>query len=236
MGEIKALAFDVGGSVFDWKSAVKKGIESLAKIKSVSIDSEEFAMGWRLRLFQILMQVKTGALPRMNADQILRYTLDDLLTKFPGLDLSDSERDQLMMVWHKMEVWEEFPEALEKLKTKYKVFVLTILSMAIAVDCSKHNGITWDAVISCEFLNHYKQDPGAYIQGAALLGLKPEEVMMVAVHPSDIESAQKAGMKAAFVEPKSNEPDVPGLSFPPNYEKYDYCAKTFMDLATQLCG
>jgi len=235
MSQIKALAFDVGGSVFDWKSSVIRGIESLTQARGVAIDSEAFAMGWRLRKFQTLMQVKQGAVSRMNADQILRYTLDGLLGDFPSLNLSDEEKDQLMTVWHKMPVWNEFPEALEKLKSRYTVFVLTILSMAIVVDCSKFNGITWDAIISCEFLNHYKQDPGAYIQGAELLGLKPEEVLMVAVHPSDIEAAQRAGMKAAFVEPKTSEPDVPGLSFPPKYDQYDYCAQTFMDLADQLC-
>jgi 2-haloacid dehalogenase len=235
MSQIKALAFDVGGSVFDWKTSVINGIEPLAHAKGLTIDCDAFAMGWRLRKFQTLMQVKSGAVPRMNADQILRYTLDDLLTEFPGLTLAETEKDQLLTMWHQMPIWDEFPAALAKLKSKYTVFVLTILSMSIAVDSSKFNGISWDAIISCEFLSHYKQDPGAYIQGAGLLGFKPEEVMMIAVHPSDLEAAQRAGMKAAYVEPKSGEPDVPGLSFPPKYDQYDYCAPTFADLASQLC-
>ena len=236
MPGIKALAFDVGGSVFDWKSSVINGIAPMAQSKGLSLDPEAFAMGWRLRKFQALKQARQGELPPMNVEQILRYTLDGLLEDFPGLELSEDERERLLMAWHTMPVWEEFPEALEKLKAKYTVFILTVLSMSIAVDCSKFNGITWDAVISCEFLRHYKPEAGAYIQGASLLGLRPEEVMMVAVHPSDIEAAQRAGLKAAFVEPKSNEPDMPGMTYPPNYDQYDYCARDFMDLARQLCG
>ncbi len=236
MPEIKALAFDVGGSVFDWKSSVIGQVAPLAREKGLSLDPEAFAMAWRLRKFQALARVKQGAIARMNVDQILRYTLDGLLGDYPGLDLSEVEKERLLAAWHQMPVWEEFPEALERLKARYKVFVLTVLSMAIAVDCSKHNGITWDAVISCEFLSHYKPDPGAYIQGAALLGLRPEEVVMVAVHPSDIEAAQRAGMKAAFVEPKSKEPDIPGATHAPKYEQYDYCARDFIDLAGQLGG
>jgi 2-haloacid dehalogenase len=233
---VKALAFDVGGSVFDWKGSVIKNLKTIVTSKGVEIDFEAFAMGWRLLKLQTLAKVKNGSIPRINADEILKQTLDELLLDFPDLNLSESEKIDLHNAWHTMPVWDEFPDALERLKSKYYVFVLTILSMSIAVDSSKFNGITWDAVISCEFLSHYKTDPGAYIQGTSLLNFKPSEVMMVAVHPADLTAAKNVGMKTGFVEPKGNEPDIPGLTgVEPDYDQYDVCAKTFQELADKIC-
>ena len=167
-------------------------------------------------------------------DVMLRMGLDELLDGRPELPFDESDRVQLMSAWHQMNVWPEFPEALERMKSKYTVFILSVLSMSIMVDSNKHSGITWDAIVSCEFLEHYKQHPQSYIKGAALVGFEPEEVCFVAVHPSDLLSAAKTGMKTAYVEPKGSEPDVPGLVMPYYPEDYDYNAQTYLDLCEQL--
>ncbi len=236
MAAVQALTFDVGGSVFDWKKAVLQEIDVRAQALGTEVDSETFAMNWRMRMFEILDQVKKGEVRRMNADEMHRCALDDVLTIYPNIAPAARERDEMNQVWHRMPVWPEFPATLSRLKEHYRVVVLTILSFAIVVDSSKFNGITWDGIISCEFLSHYKPHPEAYLAGCRLLGLKPEQVMMVAAHPLDLEAAGAAGLRTAFVEPKLKEPERSGISSVANRDKYDYCAEDFTDLAAQLCG
>ena len=92
-----------------------------------------------------------------------------------------------------MNAWPGSAECLEALRSRYKVTVLTVMSWAIAVDCSKHNGISWDGILSCEFLGHYKPEPEAYHASAKYLGLDISEVMMCAAHKGDLQAAARAG-------------------------------------------
>ena len=234
MTKIKALAFDVGGSVFDWKGAVIPAVALKADKYAAEIDTDEFAMNWRLGMFMTLLRLHKGEIPHCNMDVMLRIALDELLTRHPELPLDEDDRADLMQAWHRMDVWDEFPAALERMKSKYTVFILSVLSFSIMVDSNKHAGISWDAIISCEFLKHYKQHPQSYIEGAALMGLAPEEICFVAVHPSDLLAAKKTGMKTAYVAPKADEPDVPGLVMAYDPDDYDFNAQTYLDLCDQL--
>ena len=56
-----------------------------------------------------------------------------------------------------------------------------------------------DLILSAELFEHYKPDPETYLGAAKLLGLAPEQVMMVAAHNQDLKAAQQLGLKTAFV-------------------------------------
>ena len=238
MRKFKALAFDVGGSVFNWKGAIKDALEVVTAEQGITIDAEEFAMEWRKHLFLVLMEVRRGELPHMNVDAVLPIALERIAPRFPQLDLNEAAAASLHHAWHNMQAWEDFPPALARLQEKYMVMILTILSFSIVTDSSKASDITWDGVISCEFLNHYKPEPGAYLEGCALMGFKPEEVCLVAVHPSDLKAAKNAGMGMAYSAPQLNEPDVPGQTLEelPAPEEYDYYAQSFEELADMMCA
>ena len=135
----------------------------------------------------------------MNADGIHRLTLDTVADRYPELALSDEEKDDLTDVWHSLQAWPDANPAIQRLRSKYTVVVLTVLSFGIVVESSKHSGIDWDAIISCEFLEHYKPDTDAYLDGLELLGLEPHEAMMVAAHKWDLLAAKEAGLATAYV-------------------------------------
>jgi 2-haloacid dehalogenase len=193
------LTFDVGGTVFDWYGAVTKAVGDLAEAKRTEVDASAFAIGWRELFFDTLAQVRTGVLPRMNADGIHRLTLDTVSGRYPALALSDEEKDGLTDVWHRLSAWPDANPAIQRLRSKYTVVVLTVLSFGIVVESSKHSGIDWDAIISCEFLAHYKPDTDAYLDGLDLLGVEPREAMMVAAHKWDLLAAKEAGLATAYV-------------------------------------
>lgn len=232
---IKSLTFDVGGTIFDWHHTIRNEVERLAQARGVTIDCAAFTNDWRQRMFELLAQVRSGALPWMNADDLHRRALDGLAGAYPNLDLSEAERNALNRVWHRLQVWPDVPQALEQLRRRYTVVVLTVLSWAIVVDSSKTAGITWDGILSCEFLGHYKPDPEAYQAGVRLLGIAPHEAMMVAAHPRDLRAARAAGLHTAYV-PRPGERGAgndPDLSPQPDT---DVNATDFHDLARQLVG
>ena len=183
LSQIKALTFDVGGTVFDWRGAIESEVGRIAQRQGADVDVPQFATDWRRGMFAMLARVRSRELPWMNADQLHRAVLDDVMAKHDSLTLSASERDELNGVWHRLDAWPDAPAAIERLRGRYTVVVLTVLSWAIAVDCSKRSGIGWDGILSCEFLGDYKPDAPAYRAGVRLLGLEPEQTMMVAAHP-----------------------------------------------------
>ncbi len=229
---IRALTFDVGGTVFDWQGATQAAVGRLATERGVELDVVGFCLDWRRDMFRQLSKVRSGDLPWLNADDLHRQTLDPLSENHPGLKLTDADKDDLTAAWHAMDPWPDFVPALPQLRATYTTAVLTVLSLSIVVDCNRRSDLSWDAVMSCEMLGHYKPDAGAYERGAELLGLVPSEVMMVASHPGDLRAAMAAGFRTAFVLPRHDEP---GGNDDGNPEDFDVVAADFTDLVTKIC-
>lgn len=233
LSQIRALTWDIGGTVFDWHHTIKDEIAALAEARGADLDPALFANTWRRRMFQELQRVRSGDLPWMNADQLHRRVLDELASEHPALELSAADRDELNAVWHRLAVWPDAPDALRRLRKRYTVVVLTVMSTAIAIDSSKHNGLEWDAVISCEFLGHYKPAPEAYLGALKLLGVEPGQAIMCAAHPGDLRAAMAAGLRSAYLPRpgESGEGNDGDLSPQPDF---DINAAGFTDLAGQL--
>lgn len=102
--------------------------------------------------------------------------------------------------WHQLNVFAGAAEAIDRLRTRYTVVVLTILSWESIVSSSKAAGVQWDGILSCEFLGYYKPSLQAYLKATRLLGLKPSESMMIAAHDGDLAAARFAGLHTALVK------------------------------------
>jgi Haloacid dehalogenase-like hydrolase len=98
---------------------------------------------------------------------------------------------------------------------------------------AKYAGLPWDCILSAELAHHYKPDPETYQMAADLLGLRPEQAMMVAAHKGDLRAAQAVGLQAAFVtRPMEFGPErTPDLTPDPVFTIH---AVDFHDLAAQL--
>jgi len=240
LGEIKALTWDVGGTVFDWHHTIKREISGLAEAQSKQIDAAAFANKWRFKMFELLQPVRKGEATWRNADELHVEALDIVLDEHDWA-MTLSARQDLNTVWHRLDAWSDAPACIEKLRSRFQVTVLTVLSLQIAVSSSKHNQMSWDNIFSCEFLGHYKPDPEAYQKAASLLGLRPDQVMMCATHKNDLKSAADAGLRTAYVH-VSDEHDVVSKHFfgadasvqIPTDDQFDVVAKDFPDLSTKL--
>ena len=237
LSNIKALTWDVGGTVFDWRGTIEDEVRRLAAEQEADIDVAQFATDWRVWSFDTLVRVNTFELPWTNLDHIHRKVLDDVLDKHSELTLSTSERDALTEIWHHLRAWPGAAEAIARIKNRYTTTVLTVLSYSIAVDCSKLNGISWDGILSCEFLGAYKGPPNAYNKAIRLLRCQPSEVMMVAAHMNDLKAARRAGMHTAYIHREGESNVTPGFSDIPTATddpEIDIVATDFPDLVDKL--
>ncbi|MCF8143468.1 MAG: HAD hydrolase-like protein [Deltaproteobacteria bacterium] len=232
MEEVKGLFFDVGGTVFDWKNTVRYEIEKLANEKNQFIDGNSFANDWRSEMFTIHTQVRYGNLPWMNSDDMHLGALKKLATKYPILGIVDL-KSLLESTWHHLKAFPGSREAINRLRGRYTVVVLTILNWNSIVSSSKAAGLQWDGILSCEFLGYYKPSLQAYLKATSFLGLEPKEGLMVAAHKDDLAAAKAAGMHTAYVnvpEKDSTFQNVDRSSEIP----FDIEARDFLDLCEKL--
>ncbi len=231
--EIKALAFDVFGTVVDWRSALIREGGELGEAKGLEVDWVAFAHAWRAGYEPAMQRVRSGELPWLNLDALHRIILDGLIEQF-GIDsLNEAERDRLNRVWHRLDPWPDARLGLERLRGQFIVAPLSNGNVSLLTNMAKRADLRWDCVLSVELSHHYKPDPEVYQKAAQLLDLLPEQVMMVAAHNSDLKAAQAEGFQTAFVY-RTNEYGPHQTTDLEPETSFDIVAKDFSDLADQL--
>jgi 2-haloacid dehalogenase len=230
---IKALVFDVFGTVVDWRGSLIREGRALGQRKNINIDWIAFADAWRGGYRPAMDKVRKGKLPWMNIDALHRLILDDLLKEFGIRGLTATEKDDLNRAWHRLKPWADSVRGLKRLKQKFIISTLSNGNVALLTNMAKNAGLPWDCIISAELFQHYKPDREAYLGAAKMLGLKPAEVMLVAAHKDDLQAAKRCGLKSAFItRPKEFGPKVKvDLSPEPTFS---YNAGSFLELADQL--
>jgi 2-haloacid dehalogenase len=159
--------------------------------------------------------------------------LDRLSPQFHLDGLSEAEKDHLNRVWHRLSPWPDAVGGLTRLRRRFVLATLSNGNMALLVNMAKHAGLPWDCILSAELARQYKPAPAVYQMAADLLGLRPEEVMMVAAHKSDLRAAHQAGLRTAFV-PRPLEFGPAGAADTGPDTSFDVTAGDFLDLATKL--
>lgn len=230
---VKALVFDVFGTVVDWRTSVAREVEALAKRKGFTVDGPKFADAWRAEYRPSMDRVRSGALPWTNLDALHRMSLNKILVDFRIAGLSESEIDTLSRAWHRLQPWPDAVSGLTRLRKKFIIAPLSNGNIALMTDMAKHSGLPWDCILGAELVRHYKPDPEVYQSAASFLALKTSEVMMVAAHLSDLRAAKNGGLRTAFVaRPQeygpNGKPDLAADS------SVDLSAKDFNDLARRL--
>jgi 2-haloacid dehalogenase len=201
---VKALVFDVFGTVVDWRSSVAREVEALAARKGRKVDGAAFADAWRAQYAPSMNKVRTGELPWTRLDQLHRMSLDRLLPEHGLTGLSEAETAELNRAWHRLRPWPDSPGGLARLKRKFIIAPLSNGNIALMTNMARHAGLPWDCVLGAELARHYKPDPEVYRSAADFLDLRFEEVMMVAAHLNDLQAAKKVGLHTAFV-PRPDE-------------------------------
>jgi 2-haloacid dehalogenase len=234
LDDVKALTFDTGGTILDWHTGFSTALAETGAKYGVENDWAALTNELRRRSLKRMLNLGEHEPPTYNFDDGHRAALDEILDE-NGLDAVTAE-DRRKIWWdkaHSFQCWPDFSGTLPKLREKFICASFTILSFRIIIDTAKHNGLSWDAVISCEAIGKYKILPEAYLTAAKFLQLEPGQCCMVACHNFDLDAAKAAGFKTAFVR----RPDEWGPAGPPDptpNPHHDLVVDDFPEMARKL--
>jgi len=233
MSEIKALTFDVFGTVVDWRSGVAREAEAALAPKGPALDWGAFADRWRALYQPAMEQVRTGARPFTILDVLHRENLVVLLNELGIVGLSDAEIDALNFAWHRLDPWPDVVDGMARLRRRFTLASLSNGNVALMVDMARRAGLAWDVIFGAEVARAYKPQPEAYDSAARMLALDPAECLMVAAHPADLAAAASRGFRTAYVHRpleygSGREPKRPTAG------TFDYQVESFRELAEVL--
>jgi 2-haloacid dehalogenase len=232
--EIKALVFDVFGTCTDWRGSVIRECEAVGRAKGVTADWSAMADEWRREGYiRGIARIRAGETPYVGSDDLFRRKLDELMPKYGITGLGEEEVVRLAHAWRRLDPWPDTVEGLKRLKARFFIAPLSNGSFPTLTRMAKRAGMAWDCIISTEMRQTFKPEREAYMLAPTLLDLRVDQVMLVAAHESDLRGARAAGLHTALVpRPLEWGPDAPPLE-PPD-PSFDFVAKDFLDLATQL--
>jgi 2-haloacid dehalogenase len=199
MERVKALLFDVFGTLVDWRGSIAREAQASLSPFGVAIDWLAFADAWRGRYQPAMDEVRNGRVPFSNLDVLHRRNLDAILKDFQLDHLDEPTRLNLNLAWHRLDAWPDTRPGLTRLRTKFRIAPCSNGNISLMVDLARRNGLIWDAILGAEIARDYKPNPAVYRSAAAAFDCEPQEAMMVAAHSSDLAAAAAIGLRTAFI-------------------------------------
>ena len=232
---VGGLTFDTGGTVFDWYTGILRALIRAGERLSITADWPTVTWAWRQQSTGMVNDGLPEAIGRasMDMDDVLKVSLDRVLSEF-GLDaIPDEERQRLVRAWRELDAWPDARTGLPRLRERFIITPFTILNTELVILASRRSRLSWDCVISCEMIGTYKTHPRSYATAAHWLGLKPENLMMVTTHNNDLRAAHACGFRTAYVYRNDEWGPRPSLDPDPD-PLADIVCQDFDDLADQL--
>jgi 2-haloacid dehalogenase len=230
---VKALTFDTFGTVVDWRSTIIADFKLFGTLKTLDIDWEAFVDEWKSAYKPGMDAVRKGTWPWTTVDGIYRRKLDEMLPRYGLEQLTETEKTFLNHVWHRLDPWPDAVAGLLRLKKQYVISPLSNGDVSCLTNMAKRAGLPWDVILCAELFRHYKPDAEVYLGAIAMLGCKPNEVMMVAAHNYDLKNARSHGMRTAFIARPTEYGPHQDKDFEAE-EDWDIVARDFGELATKL--
>jgi 2-haloacid dehalogenase len=241
MSDVRAILFDVFGTVVDWRGSVISELAAWGAAHGVEADWAGLADAWRGAYAPSMDEVRRGARPWTVLDDLHRASLAALLPQF-GVPAQDAATmTHLAHSWRRLQPWPDSVAGLQQLRRQRVVAALSNGNVALLVAMARHAGLPWDMVFGADLWRHYKPDPETYLGACGLLGLPPESVMLAAAHPTDLAAAQRFGLRTAFIArplecgPLEHRPAKHGtLSASDPGGQWDFAVGSITELADRL--
>jgi 2-haloacid dehalogenase len=198
MTTIRALIFDVFGTLVDWRSGVAREARSLLGLPVA--EAEAFADAWRAQYQPAMEAVRSGELPFCKLDVLHRHNLDRVLAD-AGLasKVDEATRSELNLAWHRLDAWPDVTPGLVRLRQNFRLAPCSNGNISLMVDLARRNAFPWDAITGAELARDYKPKAEVYLAAASAFDCAPAQTLMVAAHSSDLKAAAAAGLQTAFV-------------------------------------
>jgi len=210
---VRALTFDLFGTILDLGGSLRPAITAFLAETAPSVSPDAFWDQWRqrqrLEQYQdtIMMLGHAGYLETVR--RALHYVL-----RLNAIE--PARQQQLMAAWQQLQPFPDVRPALERMKARYRLVVLSNGDPAFLAHLATHQ-VQWefDAILSATDNGAFKPHPSVYRRAAQVLGLEVGECLMVSANSFDAVGARACGFRAAYVdryrlpvEDSSYQPDV----------------------------
>lgn len=229
---VRALVFDVFGTLVDWRSGVAREAARLLAPVAPGLDGGAFADAWRARYNPSMETVRSGARAFVDLDTLQAESLPDVLAQFGIAGVPEDVRSELVQAWHRLDAWPEVPDALRRLRAKHLLAPNSNGHVRLMADLARRNGLIFDAVLGAGYSRDYKPKPALYRDAVAAFGFAADETMMVAAHSNDLAAAASHGLSTAHIARPQEHGPAGGEAAPT--VPVTYAARDLADLADQL--
>jgi len=232
--EVKALFFDVFGTLVDWRTSVAREAKRILGAQGHALDWPAIADAWRDEYQPGMEAVRSGRIPFSKLDVLHRLNLERILPRFGLSGLDDATLRDLTLAWHRLDAWSDVETGMARLRQLFLIAPVSNGNISLMVDLARRNGIFWDAILGAEVAGDYKPKPRVYLAAAEALDLAPAACMMVAAHTSDLAAAAACGLRTAHIARPNERGPGRGEAGPKG--PVDVAAADLEALADQLGG
>jgi 2-haloacid dehalogenase len=229
---VKALFFDVFGTLVDWRASIAREAEAMLKPLGTALDWPAFADAWRGEYQGAMEEVRSGRMPFCKLDVLHRRNLEITLQRFNFGSLGEEQKRELNLAWHRLDAWPDVPRGLALLKRKHLLAPVSNGNISLMVDLARRNNLPWDAILGSEIAHDFKPKPRVYLAAAEAFDLAPQDCMMVAAHSKDLQAAAALGLRTGHVA-RPNEYG-PGRGETSPSGPVDFAVKSLEELAEKL--
>ena len=195
----KVLMFDQYGTIVDIQGGLIEVATPFLKDKGWDGRPDAFVTWWRRTHFENSMIDALLQRDHISYRQIgeisVAYTLERA-----GIPHTPAEVSWLVAQIEKLKPFPDVPAALEKLRQRYPLAILSNGDPDMLEAARAHHGLQFDHIISVASAGAFKPHRSTYTQAAALVGVKMDEVIFVANHAFDCIGAKAAGMQTVFID------------------------------------
>jgi 2-haloacid dehalogenase len=177
-------------------------------------------------------EVRSGRIAFCKLDVLHCRNLDITLARFGVTALTEDDKNNLNLAWHRLDAWPDVASGLGRLKRKFLLAPVSNGNISLMVDLARRNNLPWDAILGAEVAGDYKPKPKVYLASAAAFDLTPDACMMVAAHSNDLAAAAALGLRTAHVARPNDRGAGRGESAPT--VPVDYAVRSLEELANIL--
>ena len=214
---VEVCMFDQYGTVVDMQGGLTAIATPFLKAKGWSGDPNSFVTWWRRTHFENSMIDALLHREHTPYREIGHRAVAHVMDR-AGIGYTKQEVRYLVGEIEKLKPFPEVPSALDKLRAKYKLVVLSNGDPDMLETAKLYHGIAFDRVISVAEASSFKPHVATYTKAAELLGLKMDQILFVANHAFDCIGAKSAGMRTAFIDrrrrPFGETPHQPDILVP----------------------
>ena len=196
---IKVCMFDQYGTVVDMQKGLTEVVTPYLKDKGWKGRPDAFVTWWRRTHFENSMIDALLDREHTSYREIGHRAVDYTLTRAEIPHTMDEVRYLVAQI-ERLLPFPDVPEALARLRTKYRIVVLSNGDPDMLEAAKQFHKIAFDAVVSVAVANSFKPHVATYRKAAEVIGARMDEILFVANHAFDCIGAKSAGMHTAFID------------------------------------